>query len=1449
MTRGGGSGSSRSRGSRDPDAAREGWAPLAPPREAPARSGTRPPRGSRARLRRVAAAAAAAAMSPGKPGAGGAATRRTGWRRRRRRRRQEEAITVPGLRRTAGPDPRVPGTIQGARGMKPAAREARLPQRSPGLRWALPLLLLLLLRQGQMVCAGDCVSCDSLNFSSSATEIHFSQVPENISVVNVTDLSGQILQSSPPDSSGAISLRGLAPGTQYHFSFLNGSSTCCQQVETKPNPVFDIEAVSIGPTNVTLTWRNNDTAASEYVYKVKNEMEHWPEIPVVNQSRCTVTGLSPATSYTFSVTPGTGSGTWGDPTAINVTTEPSPVSGLRVAFIGMRKVALSWSNDNGTASCRMLLKGREESTQHSSVNISCLKPGGQYNITLYLPESNETESSLDANSTERGLAESWPQPCSSPGAPEHDESLLGHADPSSGQQSRDTHVLLAGLKPGTQYEAVVYSQAADGTEGRPENIPFRTNASGVFDLTVVNISATSVTLTWKISDDESSSVYTYEIHVVGEDKSFYLNETVNETHAVISGLSSSTFYNVTVRAVLGDAEGTPGFLQVYTPPGPVSDFRVTVVGTREIGLAWSSNDAHSFKINTTQDGAGTSWVQTTTNQSISIDGLYPGTKYRFEIFPQGPNGTEGASQTVYNRTAPSAVFDIRTVGITTTEMRLEWESEDSASEYVYRVVVQSEHGSNHTSTSHKALPLQGLIPGTLYNITISPEVDHVPGDANSIAQYTRPSEVSSIEIHTNTTTAAFRWNNSDEASATYSYRLLIQQVGNSSSVKQVDSGTGVTYIEVPELTPGSSYNVEIFARVGDVTESLTPGRASFCTDPASVASFHCDVVPKEPALALRWACPPGANAGFKLQISSGAWDNTTHLESCSSENGTEYRTEVTYLNFSTSYNISITTVSCEKMAFPAQNTCITGITDPPPPDGSPNITSVSHNSVKVKFSGFEASHGPIKAYAVILTTGEAGHPSADVLKYTYEDFKKGTSDTYVTYLIRTEEKGHSQGSSEVSKYEIDVGNESTTLGYYNGKLEPLGSYRACVAGFTNITFHPQNSGLINGAESYVSFSRYSDAVFLPQDPGVICGAVFGCIFGALVIVAVGGFIFWRKKRKDAKNNEVSFSQIKPKKSKLIRVENFEAYFKKQQADSNCGFAEEYEDLKLVGISQPKYAAELAENRGKNRYNNVLPYDISRVKLSIQTHSADDYINANYMPGYHSKKDFIATQGPLPNTLKDFWRMVWEKNVYAIIMLTKCVEQGRTKCEEYWPSKQAQDYGDITVAMTSEVVLPEWTIRDFTVKSIPTSESHPLRQFHFTSWPDHGVPDTTDLLINFRYLVRDYMKQSPPESPILVHCSAGVGRTGTFIAIDRLIYQIENENTVDVYGIVYDLRMHRPLMVQTEDQYVFLNQCVLDIVRSQKDSKVDLIYQNTTAMTIYENLAPVTTFGKTNGYIA
>ncbi|XP_057638025.1 receptor-type tyrosine-protein phosphatase eta [Chionomys nivalis] len=1306
-------------------------------------------------------------MSPGKPGAGGAGTRRTGWRRRRRRRRLEAETRAPGFGHTAG---RVQGTFQGAQGMKPAALETRPPPRSPGLRWAL-LPLLLLLRLGQVLCTG---------------------------------------------AGAALS------------------------------PVFGIEAVS-SPTSVELTWRYNDSAVSEYTYRIENKMEkNLTFTTEKNQTSYNITGLSPATFYTFSITPIAANQTFGDPTDKNVTTEPLPVTDLRVAFMGVTQALLTWSNTNGSASYRMLLESfgnSPELTPHLPINFSGLTLGAQSNCSF--PESKETQNDLlvteDTNGSKRSPVAKLCQ---------LHRNFLNSVDPSS-VQGPSLEVLLTGLKPDTDYSAVVYSQAVDGTEGQPGNKEvFTTNSSQVFDIRAVNISATNMTLTWKIKyNDGSSFPYTYKIHVAGGTNS--INQTVNKTEAIIYGLSSSTLYNITVRPFLGHIEGTPGFLQVYTSPGPVSDFHVTNVSTREIGLTWKSKDSQSFRILTMQEGSEKSKNYTTGSQSFTIEELKPGTTYHFEIFPRGPDGTEGPSRTVDGKTDRSAVIDIQVVSVGTSEMQLEWRNTDGASRYHYQyhIVLVSEHSpheTNKTTVSQKAVTLKGLTPGTLYNVTISPELDQVPGDSSSVAQYTRPSNVSDIKVSTNTTVAVIWWKYLDPAPRKFSYCLILK-AGDGSNVTKMVIDTGITSVTIADLIPGSFYTVEIFAKVGNVTAS--PGWKLFCMEPAPVAFFHCEMVPKEPFLVLKWPCPPGVNTGFQLGVRNDTWNYMTQLENCTSENDTECKKKVPDLTFSTSYNISIVTLSHGRMAVPTQSTCTTSITDPPPPDESPNITSVSHNSVKVKFSGFDASHGPIKAYAIILTTGEAGQPSADVLKYTYGDFKKGASDTYVTYLIRVEEKGRSLGLSDVLKYEINVGNQSTTFGYYNGRLEPLGSYRVCVAGFTNITYSLQNGGLISGNESYVSFSQYSDAVFLPQDPGVICGAVFGCIFGALAIVAVGGFIFWRKKRKDAKNNEVSFSQIKPKKSKLIRVENFEAHFKRQQADSNCGFAEEYEDLKLIGISLPKCTAEVAENRGKNRYNNVLPYDASRVRLSVQTHSTDDYINANYMPGYHSKRDFIATQGPLPNTLKDFWRMVWEKNVYAIVMLTKCVEQGRTKCEEYWPSKQAQDYGDITVAMTSEVVLPEWTVRDFVVKNMQTSESHPLRQFHFTSWPDHGVPDTTDLLINFRYLVRDYMKQIPPESPILVHCSAGVGRTGTFIAIDRLIYQIENENTVDVYGIVYDLRMHRPLMVQTEDQYVFLNQCVLDIIRAQKDSKVDLIYQNTTAMTIYENLEPVSMFGKTNGYIA
>ncbi|CAN0267909.1 unnamed protein product [Lampetra planeri] len=298
---------------------------------------------------------------------------------------------------------------------------------------------------------------------------------------------------------------------------------------------------------------------------------------------------------------------------------------------------------------------------------------------------------------------------------------------------------------------------------------------------------------------------------------------------------------------------------------------------------------------------------------------------------------------------------------------------------------------------------------------------------------------------------------------------------------------------------------------------------------------------------------------------------------------------------------------------------------------------------------------------------------------------------------------------------------------------------------------------------------------------------------------------------------------------------FPEYYKKREADSGYLFSEEYQELSSVGKSQAMEAATLAENRTKNRYTNILPFDVTRVKLaSVEDIPHSDYINANYIKGHSSSREYIAAQGPLAGTREDFWRMVWEQKVNQIVMLTNCVERGQPKCECYWPMDITPvRYGDIGLVMEWDKPSPEWTIRHLLVKNHKTDEMRPLYHFHFTAWPDHGVPDTTDSLTNFVRIFRTHVNTTNKGGPIVVHCSAGVGRTGTFISLDHLLQDIDKKPEIDIYGIVHDMRMSRVLMVQTEMQYIFIHKCILKVLEEdkKKDSDYEVIYSNEG---IYEN---------------
>ncbi|KAL8176784.1 UNVERIFIED_CONTAM: hypothetical protein K2H54_038634, partial [Gekko kuhli] len=309
----------------------------------------------------------------------------------------------------------------------------------------------------------------------------------------------------------------------------------------------------------------------------------------------------------------------------------------------------------------------------------------------------------------------------------------------------------------------------------------------------------------------------------------------------------------------------------------------------------------------------------------------------------------------------------------------------------------------------------------------------------------------------------------------------------------------------------------------------------------------------------------------------------------------------------------------------------------------------------------------------------------------------------------------------------------------------------------------------------------------------------------------------------------------------VSVSAFPCYCCEHFSDSAFGFAKEYQQLQDTGTGQPQTVAELPENRDKNRYSNVLPYDNSRVKLNPSPSDPNsDYINASYMPGYYGGKEYIATQGPLPGTVHDFWRMIWEQRITTLVMLTNCVENGRVKCERYWPLDYTPcTYDDITVSVVIETILLDWTIRDFTIKRKNEREVRLARHYHYTSWPDHGVPSVTSAILHFRDLVREHIEEQHAESgPALVHCSAGVGRTGTFIALDTLLSQAQKEGRIGVYSFVQRMRMNRPLMIQTESQYVFLHQCLLDRIQppppdTSEKMQCTAVYENTLAFQDYE----------------
>lgn len=377
---------------------------------------------------------------------------------------------------------------------------------------------------------------------------------------------------------------------------------------------------------------------------------------------------------------------------------------------------------------------------------------------------------------------------------------------------------------------------------------------------------------------------------------------------------------------------------------------------------------------------------------------------------------------------------------------------------------------------------------------------------------------------------------------------------------------------------------------------------------------------------------------------------------------------------------------------------------------------------------------------------------------------------------------------------------------------------------TNCQFYVDNLYYSTDYEFLVSFHNgvyEGDSVIRNESTNfnakaLIIFLVFLIIVTSIALLVVLYKIYDLRKKRSSNLDEQQELVERDDEKQLMDVEPIHSdilleTYKRKIADEGRLFLAEFQSIPRVFSKFPIKDARKPHNQNKNRYVDILPYDYNRVELSeINGDAGSTYINASYIDGFKEPRKYIAAQGPRDETVDDFWRMIWEQKATVIVMVTRCEEGNRNKCAEYWPSMEegTRAFKDIVVTINDHKRCPDYIIQKLNVAhKKEKATGREVTHIQFTSWPDHGVPEDPHLLLKLRRRVNAFSNFF--SGPIVVHCSAGVGRTGTYIGIDAMLEGLEAEGKVDVYGYVVKLRRQRCLMVQVEAQYILIHQALVE----------------------------------------
>ncbi|XP_033114395.1 uncharacterized protein LOC117114839 isoform X2 [Anneissia japonica] len=931
-----------------------------------------------------------------------------------------------------------------------------------------------------------------------------------------------------------------------------------------------------------------------------------------------------------------------------------------------------------------------------------------------------------------------------------------------------------------------------------------------------------------------------------------------DTSVLFSNLLPGRVYQFEIYTVSGAEESSRSTVNYATLP-PDSTLSVSGFTTTTVSLIWSTPDGidqnYQYRLTYSPDDPVNPVLNNPGVNSYTVNNLTPGRLYTFRLSVVAMDSGEelvGNEGVVSQRTSPSRV----TTSTETTEetaFTIQWDpAAGDVDQYVLSYVIQGSSNVIDTTTVSAGTTLS-FLAGTLnvaqgYTVTIITESGGLQSDPYTKLVSTRPyppGAVASVDVTENEITIS--WVAAPAPVDGYLISYTPNEIGILPASPVSTSATQLSLSNIPPHTT-VEYTIQT-QRNGALSQPVVYRQRTFSKVPGPVMSFN--VIKDKPYQVLvsfnAPSEPNGVITGYVISYygtRNGETLGESYYTITAQPNHEVFQNiAISGLTPGYTYTFTITASNSKGQGDPVTQDGITLDIDPPLINvDSPDLVIVTASSdttftITIRSDLFSDLNGAVIAFVVMIRevtdSEDLTIPAPEVLP-TYRTIEG--NDVWGIYQSGPRRSWFSNGvqrrkrqAESIDTVDVVIGDEDpcrSSTEPCNGPLKTGTAWRYAIRGYNE--------------EGEYSDTDWSSPVVTNHDPKIfnyIVAATVGffvIIFFILIICIIcscndddlytfngkqpiENVVYGGPYNTNANNSTVvdvpqskSSTSRRGRFSRPVANTRFANHFKSMSSTGRYKFSDEYEDLRTIGLEQTSVAGDLPENRYSNRYTNILPYDHNRVQIS----GAEDYINASFMTGITGDMEYVATQGPLPDTKNDFWRMIWDHNVPTIVMVGQCVEQGRVKCDHYWPFDQdSTSYGNITVTMTSETAMPEWVIREFTIEKDGVVRA--VRHFNYTEWPAHGVPSETDAFMRF---VRTIHAQSSPHAgPTVVHCSAGVGRTAVFIALDILSQQLVRQkpnDTIDIFGIVAQMRQERCYMIQTEAQYVFLHQAVLDLLQGK-----------------------------------